>query len=456
MLCRDKQFYRSFFSLYIVLVLHQIITLGVNLADNVMIGSYSEDALAGIAAVNQIQFVFQQIIMGLGDATVLCASQFWGQKNLRDIKRIMTAALWCGGAVALLLFAAAALSPRGMVRLFSDAPEVIEQGAAYLSVVKYSYLFFALSNLLLAALRSVETVRIGFFTALSTLLINCSLNYVLIFGRFGAPEWGARGAAVGTLCARAAELGIVLVYLLFFDKKLAFRRSPPRPVDGAATLLLLRKGWAFVAVSGMFGVSTALQTAVMGHLSKAAIAANSAAMALFQMMKVMAVGAAAASAVMIGKTIGEAESEEACLPKIKVITRTLQVMFLVIGAVMSLGLFLLRVPVLKLYSSLSDTAAVYADRFLLVLCVTGFGTAYQMPTLAGIVRAGGDGAFLLKNDIVSIWLIVLPLSFLAAFVWRWDPVWVVLCLNSDQLFKCAAAAIKCNRFHWLKKLRAIG
>ena len=93
-----------------------------------------------------------------------------------------------------------------------------------------------------------------------------------------------------------------------------------------------------------------------------------------------------------------------------------------------------------------------ANAFLLVLCVTGFGTAYQMPTLVGIVRGGGDSKFILYNDLISIWGIVLPMSFLAAFVFHWSPVAVIFCLNADQIFKCGAAFVKVNRYNWMKKI----
>ena len=87
-----------------------------------------------------------------------------------------------------------------------------------------------------------------------------------------------------------------------------------------------------------------------------------------------------------------------------------------------------------------------------MLCVTGFGTAYEMPTIIGLIRGGGDARFVFWNDLVSIWIIVIPLSVLAAFVWKWSPVAVICCLNADQVFKCIPGAIKVNRFHWMKKL----
>ena len=78
-LTKDKGFFKNFFSLYVMIVLQNVIVLGVNLADNIMVGAYNEISLSGVSAVNQIQFVFQQITMGLSDALVVNASQYWGQ-----------------------------------------------------------------------------------------------------------------------------------------------------------------------------------------------------------------------------------------------------------------------------------------------------------------------------------------------------------------------------------------
>ena len=102
--------------------------------------------------------------------------------------------------------------------------------------------------------------------------------------------------------------------------------------------------------------------------------------------------------------------------------------------------------------NLSEETRCYANAFILVLCVAGFGMSYQMPTCCGIIRGGGDARFVFKNDLISIWLIVLPVSYLAAFVFEWSPIAVVFCLNADQIFKCGAAYFKVNSYTWIKKL----
>lgn len=445
-LTRDKSFFKNFFSLYVIIVLQNVIVLSVNLADNIMVGAYNETSLSGVASVNQLQFIFQQIIMGTGETLVVMGSQYWGQKRTKPIKALGAGALYLGLFFGLLLFALACVMPHSLVRVFTPHEAIIAEGVKYIEIIKYTYPIFAVTNILLAELKSVETVRISFYTSLMALVLNCSINYTLIGGHFGAPALGVRGAAIGTLVSRIAEFAVVVIYVAFFDKKLRVRPSDILRPDGVLVADYFKKCVYFVVVAGMFGLSTALQTVILGHMNESAIAANSVATTLFQVLKVASVGAASATSIVIGKTIGKGE-----LQKLKGYVNTLQLMFLAIGFTTSVLLFFLRFPILSLYD-LSPATKKMAEQFILVLCVTGFGTAYEMPVITGIIRGGGDSRFVFINDLISIWGIVLPVSFCAAFVWQLPPYLIVLLLNGDQIFKCAAAAIRVNRYHWIKKL----
>lgn len=444
---RDKNFYNSFFSLWKILVLNNIIILGVNLADNIMLGKYSEPALSGATACNQVQFVFQQIILGISNAVVVLGSQYWGEKKTKPIKNIASIACILGVVFSAVLFAFAAVMPENVVKLFTDSQKIIEEGAVYLSIIKYTYPVFALTNIILAFLRSVESVKVGFYVSLVTLVFNISLNYVLIFGKFGVRPMGVRGAAIATLVARVCEMIFVVIYAAFFEKNIKWQKDDFKKADFSIYKKYLITCIPFVITDGLFGVSTALQTVILGHMSESAISANSVSTTLYQVLKVAAIGSASAASVIIGKTIGEGKK----LEKIKEYSKTLQVIFVCIGILTAVVLFILRMPIISMYN-ISEEAKSLANGFLLVLCVTCIGTSYQMPTNVGIIRGGGDSKFILILDIVSIWGIVLPLSFAAAFLWDFHPVAVIACLNADQIFKCLPAFIKANRYKWIKKL----
>ena len=441
-----KSFYKTFFGLYIALVCQNVITLSVNLMDNIMLGRYGESALSGVTAVNQIQFVFQQLLMALGDGLVILCSQYWGKKNISSMKKIMAVAMQSGGMLAILLFCVVSIWPVQILKLFSADQMIIKEGVSYLGIIRFTYLFFAVTQILLAALRSTEVVKIASVLSLITLGINCSINYILIFGHFGFPRMGTRGAAVGTLTARIVEV-LILIYFIYkkeHNLHLHIRDFLHRDLTMAGDYLKVTLPIA--AVSGLWGVNTALQTVILGHMTSAAIAANSAASNLFLMVKSTAVGAASATGIIIGKTIGAGNLKLA-----KIYSKRLQKLFVLIGVISGSLLFFLRVPVLSLYK-LSPEAMELANTFLIILSVVCMTMSYQMPTNNGIIKGGGNTMFVIRMDLISIWGIVIPLSFIMAFVVKAPPAVVVCCLNADQIFKCVPAFLEANYGNWIRKL----
>lgn len=442
----DKQFYKQFFSLFFLLVLQNIITISVNLTDNMMLGAYSEEALSGVTAVNQVQFVYQQILTALGDGIVIIGSQYWGKKEIGPIKKLSAIGMQVGMSVALILTVLTVCFPKQILHLFTDHEGIVENGISYLCVIRCSYFFFAWTMLSLAVMRSVEIVGIAFRVSLITLVINCSINYILIYGRFGAPELGAVGAAIGTLTARIVECVVVSIYLFKVQKRLPIKISDFLKNDWKLFKKYAKITAPICFIQGAWGCNVALQTVILGHMTAAAIAANSAASTLYLMAKSAAVGAVSTASVLIGKSIGEGN-----ILQVRDNAKRLQKLFVMIGLCSAVFLFLIRIPVLSVYR-LSDEAAGMANTFLLILCFICFTMSYQMPVNNGIIRGGGDVKFTVIVDLISIWCIVLPLSFFMAFVIEASPVVVVCCLNADQVFKCIPAFLRVNYGNWIKKL----
>ena len=442
----DTSFYRKFLTIYVALVLQNVVTLSVNLADNMMLGSYSETALSGVAAVNQIQFIYQQLLMALGDGLVIFCSQYWGKRQTEPMKKISATAMHAGLLIAILLFALVSIFPRQAVGIFTTEESIIREGVSYLSIIRFTYLFFAVTQILLATLRSVEVVKIAFYLSVMTFFVNCGINYVLIYGHFGAPEMGAAGAAIGTLAARMTELVVLIIYIIKKEKQLHLSIRSYLQHDRVLSGDYFRVTAPMLVVQGLWGVNTALQTVILGHMTAAAIAANSVASTIFMMVKSMAVGAASTASIIIGNTIGTGD-----IALVKKYSGRLQRIFVVIGLVSGLLLFLIRVPILQLYD-LSASTKEMANTFLIILSVVVIGVSYQMPTNNGIIRGGGNAMFVVKMDLISIWGIVIPLTFVMAFVVKASPAVVVCCLNADQIFKCIPAFLESHYGNWIRKL----
>ncbi len=442
----DKAFFRTLLRLLLTLALQNLVAYSVNMLDNIMLGSYSQTALSGAATVNQLFFVIQQLALGFGDGVVVLGAQYWGQQRTAPIRKLTGTALkltFCCGAAAVAL---CGLFPEQILSIFTKDSAIIAEGAAYLKLLKYTFLLFLITNVLMAALRSVETVRISFYISLVSLLLNGGINYCLIFGRFGLPELGIRGAAIGTLAARAAELAIVLFYLLRKDLKLRLFSENFLKSDPVLRRDYLRVDIPLLLSQLLWAVSVPMQTAILGHLSSDVIAANSVATTFYQYLKVVVQAMGSASSIMIGMAIGRGRMEE-----IRAEARTLSVIDVLLGLVMGGLLFLLRQPLLRLYD-LNQTALAYADQLIVLMSFVMVGMAYQMPVSMGALRGGGDVKFVMYMNVISVWLIVMPLSFLSAFVWHWPVVAVVAVIQSDQIFKGLPVFLRFRSYRWIKKL----
>lgn len=446
MLLKDKKFYRMFLVLCLPIVLQNVISLSVNLTDNLMLGSYAESALSGVTAVNQIQFIYQNLLIGIGDGLVILASQYWGKKDTETIRKVASIAMRTALVLMLALFVIVSLFPEQAVGLFTNDAEIIAEGVKYLNIVRFTYPFFCVTTILLAVLRSTEVVKIAFYLSLSTLCINFCINWCLIYGRFGLPRLGVQGAAIGTLVARIVECIIILCYVAKKERNLGLKLRDFLHVDRSIMRDYYRVSLPILFISAMWGVNTAMQTAILGHLTSSAIAANSMASNLYLIVKTVAVGAASTTNVFIGKAIGEGD-----MKVVKQYAKTFQVMFLIMGICCGLILYALTEPVLALYS-FSDESRELARTFLHILCIVMVGMCYQMPVNSGIIKGGGATKYAMILDLVSIWCIVIPLSFFMAFYVKASPVVVVWCLNLDQIFKAVPAFIMVNYGHWAKKL----
>lgn len=445
---KDRSFYRSLAGIAAPLALQNLITFGIGLADNFMVGSLGDQALSGVFLSNQIQWMLQMLNTGLGAALGVLLSQYLGRRDLRSAAIVINIAAAAALVAGLGFTASALLVPRRILGLFSDEAPVIEQGLAYLGIVCFSYVFCCLNSVFLAALRCAQNTRIGFISAAAGFCVNVFLNWVLIFGRLGAPALGVRGAALATVCARAVELGVSLYYLRFRDVALKWRFGGLRKRSPEIRRGFFKYGFPVILGDLCWGMAGMAQVAILGRLGTEVLAANTIAANLHQLFSVAVYGLANASGVIIGRTVGAGD-----YGKLKPYADTLQVVFVCFGLITALLIFAAKDLILALgFSGISNEARAYALQFLTVFSVVVVGTSYQMSVLTGIVRAGGATHFVLINDLFHVWLLVIPSALLSAFVFRFPPVVTFACLKSDQIIKCIAAAIKLNRYDWMKQL----
>lgn len=443
---KDKYFYRTFAILTLSLALQNLLTYSVNLADNVMLGAYSENALSGASLCNQFQFLLQMLVAGAGEGVVVMGSQYWGKGDLKHIPHIIGCALRFGLGMALIIFLAVLFRPAQLLGLLANDPGVVQEGTRYIQIVCFSYLVFTLTNILVTSLRCIGIVVIGYVISAVTLVNNIILNYCLIYGNFGFPKMGIQGAAIATLVSRCLELLIVLWFLKYREKSLNLSLKKLIRIDRSYLRDYTHISLPVLLNSAMWGLAQMVQTGILGHLGAAAIAANSIATVVFQILSVVSYGAASAAGIVIGKCIGEGREKA-----LKDMVHTLQLLFIGIGLVSALMIYLARVPVLSLYH-VSDDARRLALQFMTILAFTTIGTSYQMASDSGIIKGGGDTTFSMKMNLVSMWGIVVPFSAIAAFWWKWPPIAVFFLLKWDQFYKAIPVYLRIRSWKWVRKV----
>lgn len=443
---REKQFYRLFFGLTLSLALQNLLTFGVNMLDTVMLGRYSQAAMGGVSLCNQFQFLLQMLVSGAGEGAVVLGAQYWGRGDLKPIPHIIGAALRFGGGLAVGLFVLALAMPQTLLGLLSSDPAVVEQGVAYMQIICFTYVIFTLTNILVASLRSIGVVKIGYVISFSTLCINGVLNYCLIYGNLGFPELGVRGAAIATLVSRCVELLIVAVYLRFFERRLHLRLRSLVQMDRSYLKDYAHISLPVLVNQALWGVAQMVQTGILGHLGGDVTAANAIAVQVYQVLSVVSYGAASAAAILVGKAVGSGQKEQ-----LRQLVSTLERMFILLGIAAGAAIWAVRGPVLALFGgTLTERAAQLSMSFMAVLAVTTVGTSYQMACDNGIIRGGGDTAFSAKMNLVSMWLILVPVAAAAAFWWNAPPTVVFFLLKWDQLYKILPVTLRLHSWKWVR------
>lgn len=446
LLTRDKSFYRSLLALAIPVALQNLITFAVNFADNLMVSSLGDAAVSGVFMGNQIQTFLQMFSGGIEGAILILAAQYWGKQDTGSIKRIIAIGLHFTLAFSALLTLVCLALPSQIIGIFTPDAAVIAAGADYLRIVCLSYLFFCITQALIASMRSVEVARIGMAVSSVSLFVNIGLNYVLIFGKLGLPAMGIQGAALATLLSRMVETAVMIFYVGHIDQKLRLRFSDLLHSDPALRRDFIRYGLPIIGGQVVWSVNMMANSAIMGRFSAGVITAVSVANTMNSLAYVTMNGMSSAVGIITGKTVGAGKTE-----LMKEYARTVQILFLCLGLVTGAAVALLKLPFIGLYSGISAEAVTYAKQFISVLSVTIIGTCYQAAGLFGLVKSGGDIGFVFKNDTIFVFLVVLPSAVLAAHLGA--PAWVVFaCLKCDQILKCFVAVVKINRFNWMKNL----
>ena len=441
----DTMFYAKLRRLVLPLAFQQFMLAAVSASDALMLGVLSQDSLSAVSLAGQITFIFNLFLSGFTTGTSILAAQYYGKGDQVSLEKIFAYVIRISAMVSAVFCLATLFVPEYLMQCFTSDAVLIRGGAAYLRVVAASYLFTGISQISLCMLQNTGGAMLSTVISSTVVVLNIVLNAVLIYGVGPAPQMGIAGAALATTVSKLVEL--LWAYAVSLQEGRVQLRI--RYLFGAVGVLA-KDYWRYSAPMFadflVWGFGFSMYSVIMGHLGNDAVAANSIANIVKNLIVCFCGGLANGGGILVGNELGKGELKQA--------RRYGDLLFwlsIVCGAV-SGGVLLLCRPLILHFVNLSPVAAGYL-RWMLLLCVFYMvGKSFNMMTISGIFPAGGDSKFGLICDIINMWFVILPCAFLAAFVLKLPVVLVFLVINLDEVTKLWAVIRHYRKYGWVKNL----
>lgn len=445
-LFKDKRFYSALAALALPIAMQDLIKFGLNMLDNVMVGSLSEVEISAVSMANQPFFIFALLIFGLTSGGTVLAAQYHGKGEIEAVRKVVNITFAYSFAASAVFTLLVLMFPEFAMSIFTPEPEVIRVGAEYLRILGYAYPCYAATTVCIMMLRSVQITLPTILINILAFFINAFLNWVLIFGKLGAPAMGVSGAALATLAARAVEAALSLAYLRLSNNPLRFRFSGMTRLDRALQRDFLRYSMPVTVNEFIWGLGTACLSVVLGRLGTEAMTASSITSSVSALMSVVLFGTSSATCILIGRAVGSGDFQRA-----KSNADSSLFVSVVLGLFIFSLVLILRDFIVGLYNITPETAEIVRS-FLALSAVLLLLESVGLTVITGVLRGGGDTKFAMYVDILSLWALALPLGALLAFVFGAPLFAIYAALRSDVLVRCILCLFRVRGTKWIRNV----
>ena len=441
----NRAFYTKLGRLALPIAFQSLMLAAVAAADALMLGGVAQNEMTAVSLATQIQFVQNMFIMSATAAGSILGAQYFGKGDLETVRKIFNIMLrWCG-TISFLFFAACELCPGVLMHLFSHDDVIIGIGSAYLRIAGWSYLLSGVSQCYMTTMKVTDHVTPSAWISSGAVVINIVLNAVLIFGLLGLEPMNARGAALATTLARAAELALCLAvstgktYIRPAWARL-WQRQKQLSADFRRQCLPLLGGGL------LWGVGFTSYTAIMGHMGTDAAAANAVAAVVRDLNCCVCNGVATAAGIMVGNELGAGNLELGKAYGIRLKNISYIIGFAAMAVVLALTSLVTHMVVL------TEDAGRYLTGMMIIMAVYMIGRCVNTVTINGVLDGGGDTVFDMYSLAVCMWGIAIPLALLGAFVFHWPVLAVYACTCLDEVGKIPWVMYRFRKYKWVKNL----
>lgn len=422
----NKRFYKILISLCIPIIIQQLISTSVNVIDTMMISSLGEASVASIGVANQFFFLFSMSLSGISGGAGVFISQFYGKNDTDNIRKVTGFSTILAFILSLIFFVPALIIPTSIINIFSYDPEVIKLCTEYFSIVVFCYPLIAISTIFSTGSRGVRNPKLGMICSAIALGTNVILNYGLIFGNLGLPMLGVKGAALATLIARIIELVLILGYVYFMKKDyvLKFSLKDLKLIDSTFMKLFMSKSLPIFLNDTTWAIGTVLYSVAYSKAGTSAIAASQIATSTGNFFIMTAVCIAIGASIMLGNELGADHIDRAIL-----YAKKFSILVFIAGLIFG-GLLILNIPLLMKIFSVEAHLISDMTKIFTIMGVLMALKSFNVLIVIGVLRSGGDTKYALGLELGCMWLVSLPLTFIAAV--NGAPIYVLVLLTYTE------------------------
>lgn len=443
----DRRFYRNILLLSVPIILQQFLRVSVDTADSIMLGHIDQIQMSAVSQAQQIFFVFYTLCNGFSTGCAVLIAQYWGKQSKEQIRTLFAIGLRWIAICAIGVSALVISKPEIFMRIYSSDPVIIELGVSYLRIAALMYLPCALSTMLFACCRGIEQVGICFTTNAFSYPLNIMLDYCFIFGKFGMPEMGIKGAALGAVIARLAEFLILTYFVFVRERSIHLKIRDLLRRDKNLNRDFMMVGLPIAAHELIWSTGTTAGSAITGQMKTTVVGGYNVANVLYQLLSCFMNGILQGCSVTIGKTIGAGGRKS----KIKKQAYSILAIGGIGGILLGIMTVVLSTPFINIYT-LTEETRVYALRFIMIFALIWPFSGLEMTGMIATLRAGGDGKTGFISDIFTMWLITIPLASLGAFIVGWPPTAVIAIIKFNIVLEAFVGIWRIHSMKWIRNL----
>ena len=441
-----SKFMKSLCKIAIPVTLQSMLQASFSIVDQIMIGQLGETNISAVGLCGNFSLIFSVVIGAVSTVAGILIAQFIGAEDAKEAWCSFNVSLICGIIISALFFLTAGVFPMQILGLYTKDMSIVNTGAVYFRIVAFSYIPMAVSNILSTWLRCKEHATIPFWVSFGAVAVNTGLNCLLIFGKFGFPCLGIKGAAIATLISQLFNLVFIVIGFV-----LCIRKDGDKPLLSLYFRKISIRDFLIMIMPIMvseflWSLGQNVESAVYGHLGTSNLAAYTLTCPIQGIIVGALSGLSAAAGVIVGKRLGRKEYDEAY-------TESKKIMYagLIGAAAVSTLLIFLAGEYTGLYR-VDDSVKELGKMLLIIFALYAPAKVENMILGGGIIRSGGNTKIIMVIDIVGTWCIGIPLCLLAAYVFKWGIVGVYTLLTTEEIFRLVVSLVIFRKRKWMISL----